>query len=130
MSTRQHLRRASILAWLALIALVFVPTVSRLLAHGTGDSSWVEVCTPQGMKQVAFADDGGGTPLPDLPAMTHLDHCPLCGLGGSAPMLPPTAFTWVPSGALAEAMPALFGAAPRPLFAWVAAQPRGPPAQA
>lgn len=129
MSPRQHLRRASVFAWLALIALVFVPTVSRLLAHGTGDSSWVEVCTPQGMKQVAFADEGGN-PLPELPAMTHLDHCPLCGLGGSAPMLPPTAFTWVPAGAPAEAMPALFGAAPRPLFAWAAPQPRGPPATA
>lgn len=128
-SIRQHLRRASIFAWLALIALVFVPTVSRLLAHGTGDSSWVEVCTPQGMKQVALAEEGGTAP-PELPAMTHLDHCPLCGLGGSAPLLPPTAFTWAPSGALAEGMPALFGAAPRPLFAWAAPRPRGPPAQA
>lgn len=129
-TSRAHLHRVSIFAWLALIALVFVPTVSRLLAHGTGDSSWVEVCTPQGTKQVAFADAAGSTSLPDLPAMTHLDHCPLCGLGGAAPMLPPTAFTWVPSGALAEAMPALFGAAPRPLFAWAAPQPRGPPATA
>lgn len=124
-TSREHLCRVSIVAWLAVVALVFMPTLSRLLAHGTGDSFWTEVCTPQGMRQVALADDGA--PLPGGPTMSHLDHCPLCGLGGVAPLLPPAAFAWLPLADQAEAMPPLFSAAPRPLHAWAAARPRGPP---
>lgn len=129
---RPHLRRLSTIALLAIFALALMPTLSRLLAHSTGNSAWVEVCTPQGLKQLAVADDGV-TVKPVSPAMlglSHLDHCPLCGLGSAVPPLPPALATWaLPEGAR-EGPPPLFAAAPRPLFAWATARPRGPPTQA
>lgn len=115
------------LAFVAMLALAMLPTVSHALAFVRGGAAWAEVCTPQGMQLVVV--DASQTP--DSPSPTqaagHLEHCPLCALGADLPALPPA-----PPAALmlpltgAEA-PALFLHAPRTLFAWRSAQPRGPP---
>lgn len=109
---------------MAIFALAFVPTVSRLLAAGTGNAAWAEICTPQGTRLLAAADDGQASGT--VQGGSHLDHCPLCGLSGDAP-LPPAAANAVAVTAPRALLPRLFLHAPRPLFAWAAAQPRAPP---
>lgn len=111
-----------------MLALALLPTVSHALAfaHG-GKSNWAEICTPQGMKLVALDDAPGAADTPPAQAGSHLDHCPYCGLSGHATGLPPApaAVPGLPAGA--DAVPRLFLQAPRTLFAWRSAQPRGPP---
>jgi hypothetical protein len=124
LTLRPHLRRLSMIAFVAIFALALLPTVSRLLAHATGSSAWAEICTPQGVKSLAVM---GEQPTPT--AHAHLDHCPLCGLAGSALAPPPAVVSAIVMAPLRE-LPLLFGAAPRPLYAWAAPQPRGPPMQA
>lgn len=124
---RQRLRRLSGIAMLALFGLVCAPTISHALAHA-GSSAWTEVCTPQGMKLVALDERGAPDPTaPPTSTISHLDHCPLCGLGASAlPPAPP-----VPTAALdgpRQHLPRLFLLAPRTLFVWAAPPSRGPPA--
>lgn len=128
---RHRLRRLCWIACLAIFGLALVPTLSHAFAHAQGQSVYTEICTPQGMKRIALGDDGSG-PLDAAPAAaaSHLDHCPLCGLGSSPPLAPSSAAIRLAPLALSQPVPALFLHAPRPLFAWAAAQPRAPPAQA
>ncbi|HEV8689512.1 MAG TPA: DUF2946 domain-containing protein [Ideonella sp.] len=125
LTLRHHLRGLATIAFVAIFALALLPTVSRLLAHATGSSAWAEICTPRGLKALSL-DEGQKAPAT---AAAHLDHCPLCGLAGSALAPPPIAVVWQ-TLAPARAMPRLFGAAPRPLHAWAAGRPRGPPMRA
>lgn len=123
-------RNARFPLWLALVAmlaLALLPSVSHALAYARGGAAWAEVCTPQGMRLVAVdaaqAADAG-TPVQ---AAGHLEHCPLCVLGGDAPPLPPAGAATVPLPLAGAELPPLFLQAPRTLFAWRSAQPRGPP---
>jgi hypothetical protein len=122
LTLRRHLRELTAIALLAICALALLPTVSRLLAHATGSAELAEVCTPSGLKRVAAGSESPGPVLADA----HLDHCPLCSLAGVA-LLPPRSPAAVLALAAGEGMPRLFGASPRPLFAWTSARPRGPP---
>ena len=109
-----------------MLALALVPTLSHALSFARGvPNALSEVCTPQGARLVALNDQA--PPTPDA-AFSHLDHCPLCSLHGAALGMPPAAPRHIEPVALAHAVPPLFLAAPRPLFAWSAAQPRAPPA--
>jgi len=121
---RHRLRRLTWIALTAMLALALLPTLSHALAFARGDGALAEICTPQGAKLVA---PGGETPAPDGTLLGHLDHCPLCSLHGAALGLPPVAVRHVEPSSLAHAVPPLFLAAPRRLFAWSAARPRGPP---
>jgi hypothetical protein len=110
-----------------MLALALLPTLSHALAFARGGAAWAEVCTPQGMRLVSVdAAQAVDTGAP-VQVAGHLEHCPLCALGADLPVLPPAprAALALPLGA-AE-MPALFLHAPRTLFAWRSAQPRGPP---
>jgi hypothetical protein len=118
---RRHLRFAHWLALVAMLALSVLPTVSHALA---GESNaFAEVCTPQGPKVVALAD---GEQQPST-ASLHLEHCPYCVAGIGAAGLPPAPQALPLPPAEAVLQPPLFLHAPRTLFAWAAAQPRGPP---
>ncbi len=110
---------------MAIFAIALVPTVSRWLAAAQGGSAWAEVCTPQGPKQLAAVGDTE-PPQPAQAAAVHLDHCALCGLAGQAMVPPPLVAAPTLIEPLAD-RPALFLHAPRPLFAWAAAQARAPP---
>ena len=107
-----------------MLAFSLVPTVSRAMAFGTGSSSWAEICTPQGMKRVAVADDDGAP----AQAGTHLNHCALCGLStdGAAPLPAAPSPLRLPVGG--AAVPRLFLQAAHTLPAWRRAQARAPPA--
>jgi len=118
------------LTWLALVAmlaLAVLPAVSHALAFARGaGGSLLELCTTQGMRLVVVDSDSADPGAP-VQAATHLEHCPLCALSGSGLAPPPAPMTkaLLPSGIVA--LPALFLHAPRTLFAWRSAQPRGPP---
>ncbi|MDT7837066.1 DUF2946 family protein [Aquabacterium sp. OR-4] len=112
---RRHALRAHIA--LAMLVLAFAaPTVSRLLhALQAQASPWGVVCTVEGA--------AGGSE----PGAPSLEHCPVCLLQQAASAPPPAApMRWLPAD-LGEVLPPLFLQAPRPLFAWSAAQARAPP---
>jgi hypothetical protein len=123
---RHHRRRFSWFALIAIFALALVPTVSRWLAAEQGGSAWAEICTPQGMKSLLAAASGDEQPVPAKVAGIHLDHCALCGLAAQG-AAPPTHVDTVALVPMLAERPTLFLHAPRPLFAWAAAQPRAPP---
>ena len=104
-----------------MLALALLPTLSHALA-GSG-SGFAEVCTPQGMKVVTLAD---GEQRPSS-ASLHLEHCPYCVAGVGAAALPPAPLAIPLPPAEPALQPPLFLQAPHTLFAWAAAQPRGPP---
>ena len=116
------------LALVAMLALALLPTLSHALAFARGGAAWAEVCTPQGMRLVAV-DAAQAAADPDAPAQAagRLEHCPLCALGADLPALPPAAPAALALPLAAAEPPPLFLHAPRTLFAWHSAQPRGPP---
>jgi hypothetical protein len=113
------------IALTAMLALALLPTLSHTLSFSRGaPSALSEVCTPQGARVVA----NDSLPDPSPAAFGHLEHCPFCSLHAGAWGMPPATPGHIEPLALAHAVPPLFLAAPRPLFAWSAAQPRAPPA--
>jgi hypothetical protein len=128
---RHPRRRHSLALWFALLAMwfgVLAPTVSHALA-AAGSSAWVEVCTTQGMRWVAVADEANAGPADASggPA-AHLDHCPACNAGGGGMAPPPAPLPWAPLPSLREGLPPRFEQAPRTAHAWQPAQARAPPA--
>lgn len=114
------------MAFLAIFGLAFAPTISHALNHAQGGSVFTEICTPEGMTQMA-ADSADQGESSNAPALNHLEHCPLCGLaaGGMATASAPPALA--EPTALRHLQPALFWHAPRPLFAWASDRARAPP---
>ncbi|MED5620353.1 DUF2946 domain-containing protein [Ideonella sp. BN130291] len=123
--SRRHLRSFTRLALLAMLAFALVPGLSRVLSHARGVSAgWAEICSAQGVPRAVQAD--ASLPEPASSGAGHLDHCPMCSVTSHAAGLPPAPLS-VAAPAVREGRPRLFYAAPRPLFAWLAAQPRAPP---
>ena len=116
-------------AWAALLAIlmaVLAPTLSHAYAEPGGTRTiTVEVCSATGIAMThQMAGDGAG----HVPPASHgFGHCPLCQTGASPVVLPSASFQ-LPVLAGADRHPPLFYSASTPLFAWTAAQPRGPPA--
>jgi hypothetical protein len=75
------------MALLAMLLLVFAPSVSRWIASNNADSgsNWVEMCTATGLKIVNLADFGKS----ELPKPTQMGQdCAYCPLAASvAPLL-------------------------------------------
>lgn len=120
-------RARRVAAWLGLVAMLafaLLPTLARALPHGSSEG-WVEVCTPRGMQWVAV-DAASADPASPPPAAAA-ETCTLCSLslGGAAALPAPVPRLALPSRATEP--PPLFLQAPRTLFAWRSAQPRGPP---
>jgi hypothetical protein len=119
------------IAWLALVAMLamaLLPMVSHALAFSRGDAGrWAEVCTPQGMRLVLVDADSAVSDAPPVQAASHLEHCPSCALGADSLGLPPTHAPAPPQPLFPGHVPLLFLHAPHTLFAWLSAQPRGPP---
>jgi hypothetical protein len=124
------------LAFVAVLALSLLPTLSHALAHtqSRGDGGWAEVCTPQGPQRIAvdaagkLADTVVNSPSGDAAmAAAQQPHCPMCALAADLPMVPlarPSVLPPAPSG---DGPPAAFLHAPRSLHLWLGAQPRAPP---
>ena len=136
-SLRSRLRSFTWLALFAMLGLALAPTVSHALATvgvAGGSKPWAEICSAAGAKLSSAAVLPDTPESPESPAAPsdgtamHPEHCPLCTLASHTSALPPAdpALLPVPDGA--AYLPALFSHAPRPLFAWASARPRGPPA--
>ena len=127
-----QLRRTAVVALLAMVMVVFAPTVSKVIAAERVDSNLVEICTTQGTKWVAVAELGQGDSSVHQQDPTslheHGDDCPYCSLQT-------TKFLSVASQSFATApvvslLPPLFYQAPKPLFAWAHSRSRAPPLSA
>ena len=112
---RARLRRASLLAWLALFALVAAPSVSRALT----------ALDPLGLAAVC-STSGGGAPADPL---NLGEHCGLCGMSAQV-ALPPSSVAIPERRAAWRRAP---GPAPMRCVArtpWPTASPRAPPVSA
>jgi hypothetical protein len=111
------------MTWVMLFTLVMVslvPSLSRAAAFVQGDTApWSVVCVAPDT-----AADAGAAPAD---ARHLLEHCPLCMLQVDGLGLPPDGPQRIAALALGHALPMLFLRAPRPLPAWLSAQPRAPP---
>lgn len=116
---RQHLRRLAAIALMAVLGIVFAPTVSHALSAAGSGNPWAEICS------IANGTAPVQAPTQSAPA-PHLDHCPLCGLADGAAPIPVAVAAWDAAGGEAL-LPARFLHAPRTLHAWASAQPRAPP---
>jgi hypothetical protein len=117
-------------AWLACLAVVLAacgPSLTRLLAAQRGDVLPFAVCRADvGPASVGAAGQAGD------PATVVADgaECPYCTLQAHTPALqPPEAFR-AGAFAVSDEPPLRILHTTRPLHAWTAAHPRGPPAVA
>jgi|JI10StandDraft_1071094.scaffolds.fasta_scaffold145131_2 hypothetical protein len=109
-----------------LLLLALAPVLSHALQR-QADDHLVEVCTAQGARWVEVDSDSAGAGTSSAPG--HLfEHCPACTLHATDVGMPPAPLVLAMPMAQA-AVPHLFLAAPRTLHAWLAAQPRAPPAR-
>ena len=103
------------------------PAVSHALV-AAGSATWVQVCTPQGMRWVSGAEDPAAQPdQPNGTAAGLLDHCPYCTLShqGAAPPPAATGLVLLPFESVGP--PKRFLSAARTAHVWCAALPRAPP---
>lgn len=105
-------------------AAALVPAMAHTLgqSHGT---KWIEVCSSTGPVQVEVPADGPG--LPKAPKASDLQHCPFCAPQAHEMAPPPAIAPLDIPVERADIVPALFLAAPRPLYAWTAPPTRAPP---
>lgn len=97
------------------------PSVSQALRVSDAQG-WADICSAQGAR---------GTPADPSPSQLHtLEHCPFCSVHAPTLDLPPAPAPLRLRQDLAQALPTAFWQAPRPLHAWVQAQPRAPPLNA
>lgn len=123
--------KVRLFAWIASFAILtsaFGPAITRVLAATSGD--------PIALAQICGVDDQAvarATAGIDGQAPAHGDalpggaDCPYCLLQASALAPPPAlaSFALPPSPSVGP--PARFLGSRAPLFAWIAAAPRGPP---
>jgi hypothetical protein len=117
------------LTWITCAAILLValmPSISQAVKR-TGSNPWTEICTSWGAKRVAVGDTAANTSAPSVPVEHLLQHCPYCTVHATVLGMPPAPLSVAPPHALRFALPALFLASPRTLFAWSSAQPRAPP---
>jgi hypothetical protein len=114
---------------MAIVAVPFAslaPAISHVLRVGS-PSGWTEICTALGSRLVP-AD--AGEPAGQSPASSgeHLfEHCPYGSLHVPALGMPEAPLAFDALVAPSSGVPERFLTAPRTLFAWATAQPRGPP---
>lgn len=130
MKMRRLTRHAA--TWIAFVALLFAalaPSMFSAMAAASGQA-WTEICSVGGSRFVHTGGDQSATLDPATPLAMQHEHCPLCATHGNACVLPPHSGLTVALLARAQTHPPLFFQAPHPLPAWIAAQPRAPPALA
>ena len=124
-----QIRRISIIALLAMMMVVFAPTVSKALAADRTSGNLAEVCTTDGTKWVSQSELGqdGLTSHKHGPTTLH-EHggdCPYCSLQTDKALANASlTFATVPVESL---LPVLFYQAHKPLFAWTHSRSRAPP---
>jgi hypothetical protein len=119
-----------ITAWIASFAILLAalaPSISHAVAAAKNiPNGWTEICTVAGAKLVKL-DDTSSKQAPTH-KMSHFEHCPFCLSHAVALGLPSGVDIVMPVVDGTSVFPVLFYQASHPLFAWVATQPRAPPA--
>lgn len=124
--SRVSRRIAAGVATLALLLAALAPAVTSALASANDQHlRWTAVCTSDGARLVPVPTDADGVPV--APERHVIDHCPFCAPNAPGAAILPPAATALPAVSGPDFVPTLFLLAPRPLHAWAAAQPRGPP---
>ncbi|MFZ6870507.1 DUF2946 domain-containing protein [Undibacterium sp. Di27W] len=131
--------------WLACLALLFnvlnglLPAMAGGMSVGKtiGDISSVgnkpgvlEVCSVEGVKLIDAVTGKFIKLVPGKPAQDqqHMAvHCAYCLPHAGHDFVLPGSVASLPQLNMPEAAPLLFYQSPHTLFAWIAAQPRGPP---
>ncbi|MES2026962.1 MAG: DUF2946 domain-containing protein [Pseudomonadota bacterium] len=127
--TKATHRFATWIACFAILLASLAPSISHAVAAAKGaPNAWVEICTVEGSKMMKV--DGDQSQQAPAPAEkgTHFEHCAFCLTHAGSFGLPPSADFVMPVVSGDHVLPLLFYQASRPLFAWVVAQPRAPPA--
>jgi len=116
-------------AWIASFAILLAalaPSISHAVAAAkNAPNGWAEICTVTGAKLVKL--DHTSSQHAPTHKMSHFEHCPFCLSHAVNLGMPPDATIAIPLLEGTHVLPPLFYHAPRPLFAWAAAQPRAPP---
>ena len=113
-----------------MLMTALMPTLARALApQRAASAAWLEICSAMGTRyvQAPAAPDSQNSPDTSDKRAGGMNDCPYCRVHVDVPVLPPS-LPAVPQFAVVSERPALFYHAPTPLHAWVAAQPRAPPA--
>ena len=119
-------RLAASLALLAMLLAALAPTLTHALAAANDQHlRWTAVCTADGARLVPVPTDADG--VPQAPKPHQAGHCPFCSPHAPDAAPPPAPVSVVPVAFESDPVPVLLLLAPRPHFAWAAAQPRAPP---
>ena len=127
-------RPPTAVVWFACIAQLLAAlglSIGQALAPGAARGGlviWAEVCTLSGNRLVGI-DGGKSDPAPVAPATHLFHHCPCCSLHVTALGMPPNALSVPAQLRFGLQLPEPMLRVARTLFAWTAAQPRGPPLQ-
>jgi len=108
-------------AWIAALAILF-NALAPLVSHAQANTaSQVEICTTMGIAMVSMPGE-----KPDL--VKGMNHCAYCATHAGSFGLPPPSVTLFAVLGGHDVYPPLFFQSAYPLPAWIAAQPRAPPA--
>lgn len=135
---RLNVRLFAFVATLAMIASALAPAVTRVMSDPAVDPiALAQICTmdPAGMTSIVVGSGaalavptGNGSSHPDDDApMQHASECPYCATHAYSFALPPATNPIAALPLASDAPPLHFLRSQRPLFAWIAASPRGPP---
>ncbi|WP_295990058.1 DUF2946 domain-containing protein [Rugamonas sp.] len=122
-----HLRKHTFIAvlWIAMLAILMAtlaPSISHMLAARAA------VDPPACHMDVSAAASSPSGAGKHVHAMA-MDDCQYCSMQGHLPMLPWVALVAPALILLVRFAPPLFFLSPQPLFAWLHAQSRAPPAR-
>lgn len=117
--------------WIACFAILLnalAPSVSHAFAAAHGQPPLlIEICSVGGTRFVALDVSRDQAPTGEHRTAGTGEHCPFCFTHAGGDALPSAALPDLRRAALPAEMPRLFYQAPRLLFNWSAAHPRGPP---
>ncbi|MFZ4878206.1 DUF2946 domain-containing protein [Janthinobacterium sp. Mn2066] len=114
-------------ACLAILLNVLSPSLSYAFAsqHINANTAAIEICSASGTVYTQ-ADLAPRSKSTTDSVLHHIQHCPFCmGHAGSLGLPPASLPLALITGH--DVYPPLFYQAPQPQFAWLDAQPRGPP---
>jgi len=124
-----QIRRTAVVALLAMVMVVFAPTISKVVASERVGSDLVEVCTVEGMKWVSVSEiqqaSSVGQQHEPVGAHDHGGDCPYCSLQTTKYL--GFASQSFATTSVVSLLPPLFYQAPKPLFAWAHSRSRAPP---
>ncbi|KQQ36300.1 hypothetical protein ASF61_08990 [Duganella sp. Leaf126] len=111
-----------------MLMTALMPTLSRALApvRSVGPM-WLEICSAVGTRYLEVNAPDSHNPDHTDKRAGVMNDCPYCRVHADLPALPPSPLL-LPQSVILPERPALFYQAPTPLYAWVIANPRGPPA--